>query len=62
MKIPSKRELKQLEFNHSLGIDFKDLMNLYRKCTEKPYSFLVPDYALRSYIFLRFRENLSERM
>ena len=62
MKILNKRELKQLEFNHSLDIDFKDLMNLYRKCTEKPYSFLVTDYALRSDIFLRFRENLSERI
>ena len=62
MKIPNKQELQRLEFNHSLDIDFKDLMNLYRKWTEKPYSFLVTDYALRSDNFLRFRENLSERI
>ena len=39
MKIPNKRELQQTAFNHSSDIDFKDFMNLYRKCTAKPYSF-----------------------
>ena len=35
MKIPNKRELQQTVFNHSSDIDFKDLMNLYEKCTAK---------------------------
>ena len=39
MKIPNKQELQQIAFNHSLDIDFKDFMNLYKKCTAKPYSF-----------------------
>ena len=39
MKIPNKRELQQIAFNHSSNIDFKDSMNLYRKCTAKLYSF-----------------------
>ena len=39
MKIPNKRELQQIAFNHSSNIDFKDSMNLYRKCTAKPNSF-----------------------
>ena len=43
MKIPNKRELQQIAFNHSSDIDFKDLMNLYKKCIAKPYSFLVID-------------------
>ena len=30
MKIPKKRELQQIEFNHSSDIDFKDFMNLYK--------------------------------
>ena len=35
-------------------------MNLYKKCTEKPYSFLVTDVTLASDNPLRFRKNLSE--
>ena len=38
MKIPNKRELQQIAFNHS-DIDFQDFMNLYKQCTEKQYSF-----------------------
>ena len=39
MKIPNKRELKQIAFNHSSDFDFQDFMNLYKKYTAKPYSF-----------------------
>ena len=39
MKIPNKRELKQIAFNHSSDINFQDFMNLHEKCTAKPYSF-----------------------
>ena len=39
MKIPNKRELQQIAFNHSSDIDCKDLINLYKKCTAKRYSF-----------------------
>ena len=39
MKIPNKRELQQIVFNHSSDIDLKDFMNLYKKYTAKPYSF-----------------------
>ena len=62
MKIPNKQELQQIAFNHSSDIDFKDFMNLYKKCTEKPYSFLVTDATLASDNPLRFRKNLSERI
>ena len=34
-KIPNKRELQQIESNHSSDIGFKDFMNLYDKCAEK---------------------------
>ena len=30
MKIPSKRELQQITFNHSWDIDYEDFMNLYK--------------------------------
>ena len=37
MKIPNKRELQQIAFNHSSDIDFQDFMNVYKKCTAKPF-------------------------
>ena len=43
MKIPNKGELQQTVNNHSSDIDFKDFMNLYKKCTAEPSSFLVID-------------------
>ena len=39
MKIPSKHELQRITFNHSSDIDFRNLMNFYKKCTAKPYFF-----------------------
>ena len=61
MKIPNEQELQQIAFNHSSDIDFKDVMNLYKKCTSKTYSFLVIDTTLASDNPLHFRNNLSER-
>ena len=55
MKIPNKRELQQITLNHSSD---KHFMNIYKKCTAEPYSFLVNDTALPSNDPLRFRENL----
>ena len=45
-KILNKRELQQIAFNHSSHIDFEDFMNLYKKSTTEPYSFLVIDITL----------------
>ena len=39
MKIPNKRELQQIALNHSSDIDFKDFMNIYKKCTGEPTLF-----------------------
>ena len=58
MKIPSKRELQQIALNHSSDVDFKDFMNIYKKYTIEPYSFLVNDTILPSNDPLRFRKNL----
>ena len=62
MKIPNKKELLQIAFNHSSDIDFQDFMNLYKKCTANPYSLLVIDTTLASDNPLCFRKNLSERI
>ena len=58
MKIPNKRELQQIALNHSSDIDFKYFMNIYKKYTKEPYSFLVNDTTLPSDYPLRFRKNL----
>ena len=62
MKIQNKREIQQIAFNHSSDIDFKDFMNLYKKCTAKTYYFLVTDITLVSDNSSHFRENLLERI
>ena len=43
MKILNKLELQQIAINHLFDIDLKNLINLYKKCTAKSYSFLVND-------------------
>ena len=48
MKILNKREHQQISFNDSSDIHFKNFMKLYKKCTGKPYSFLVIDATLAS--------------
>ena len=53
MKILNKKELQQIVFNNLSDIDFQDFLDLYRKCTAKPYSFLVIDYALEKNILVR---------
>ena len=58
MKIPNKRELQQISINHSSDICTKNFIDIYRKCTDKPYSFLVNDTTLSSDDPLRFRKNL----
>ena len=59
MKIPNKRELQKIAFDHSSDKDFQDFMSLSKKCTVKPYSFLVLDTALASDNSLRFRKNIK---
>ena len=57
MKMSNKEGLQQIAFNHSSDRDF---MNLYKKCTAKPYSILVITATLASDNPLRFRENLEK--
>ena len=57
-KIPNKRELQQITTIHSSDISSKDFINIYRKCTGKPYSFLVIHTTLASDNPLRLRKNL----
>ena len=38
-KIPNKRELLHIAFNHSSDIDFQDFMNLYKASTVQTFFF-----------------------
>ena len=59
MKIPNKRELQQIAVNHSSDINTKDFITIYKKCTDKPNSFLVIDTTNPSNNPLRFRKILN---
>ena len=62
MKIPNKQELQRIPFNNLSDTEFQDFMNLYKKCTKKPYSFLVIDTTLAPDNPLLFRKNLLDRI
>ena len=47
MKIHNKKELRMIS-NHSADIDYKDFMDIYRKYTNKSYSFLTIDTTLQA--------------
>ena len=61
LKIPNKEEFKQTMYNHSSDIGFKDFMNLYKKCTAKPYYILVVNATLASGNSSCFRKIFLER-
>ena len=61
MKIPNKRELPQISFDH-LSVIFRHFMNLYKRCTARPYFFLFLDTSLTSDNHLRLRNNPLERI
>ena len=38
-KLNNKIELQNIAINHSSEIEYKDFVNIYRKCNENPYNF-----------------------
>ena len=62
MKVLNKQELQKIAFNNLSDIDFKSFINFYKKCTAKPYYFLVIDTTLASDNSIRFRKSLLERV
>ena len=40
------KEIQQIAISHSSDIDFNDLVNIYKKYTNEPYSFLVNDTTI----------------
>ena len=50
IKIPNKKGLQQISFNHSSDIDFQDFLNLYKECIAKPFLFWLLILLLRQVI------------
>ena len=62
MKINNKRELQNIVINHSADIDYNGIMEFYRECTKKIFSFLTIDTTLPVGNQLRFRKNLFDSL
>ena len=60
MKINNRKELQNIEIDHSADIDYKDFMKIYRECTKEPFNFLTIDTTLPVSNPLRFRKNLFD--
>ena len=60
MKIHDGRELQNLAKNHSVDIDYKDFLKIYRNYTNEPYSFFIIDTVLPADNPMRFRKNFSD--
>ena len=58
IKINNKKESQNIAINHSVDIDCKDFVKIYRECTDEPYYFLTIDTTLPTSDPLRFRKNL----
>ena len=39
MKINNKRKLQNIAINHSVDIDYKELIKIYRECAKEPLTF-----------------------
>ena len=59
-KVNNRRELQNIAINHSVNIDYKDFLKIYRNCTKEPYSFLTIDTTLPADDPKRFRKNFSD--
>ena len=62
MKIPNKQERQKIACHNTWDIDFKEFMNLYKRCTAKPCSFLVNDTTFVSDNNLHLGKNPLERI
>ena len=60
MKIPNERQLQQITIDYSLDIDYKDFISPHKKCTAKPYSFLVIDTTVALDNPLRLSHNIQK--
>ena len=60
MKINNRKELQNIAINHSVDVDYKNFMKIYRECTKEPLNFLAIDTTLPASDPLRFGKNLID--
>ena len=48
IKIHNQKKPQQIAINHSADTDYKYILEIYRKCTSEPYSFLTIGTTLTS--------------
>ena len=56
-KLNNERELRNNSINHSIDIDYKDFVKIYKICTKKPFNFLTIDTKNNKFI-KKFDESL----
>ena len=54
----NNRELQNIAITHSVDIDYKDFVKIYRNCTKEPYTFLTIDTTQP--VDKRFKKNLND--
>ena len=59
MKIHSERELKNIATNHSVDIDYKDFMKIYRKSTSEPDSVVTIDTKLETIFYIQYKNDIT---
>ena len=60
MKIHNKKEFQNIAINHSVDIDYRDFLKIYRNCTKEPYSFLTINTTLPVDDPMRSRNNFLD--
>ena len=62
MKINNRIELQNIAISHSVHIDYKDFMSIYREYTKEPFNFLTIVTTLPASDPLKFRKNLFDSL
>ena len=58
LKLNNRRELKNIAINHTVDIDYKDFIEIYRDCTREPFNFLTIDTSKDKKFIKNFDETL----
>ena len=57
-KLNNRRELQNIAIDHSVDIDYKDFIKIYRVCTKEPVNFLTIDTTKDNKFIKNFDEIL----
>ena len=60
MKIHSRKDLQNIVFGNSADIEYKNILKIYKNCTNEPYSFLTLDTTLPADNSMKLRTIFSD--